>query len=301
VSQQNLGLLEPKRTLVASGRALLGPAAVEKQLTEYLVRAEALCGKGAFRSARAEATTALLQLARYLDSTSNTFRSEPSLRAAQTALKESADFLTSNTEKLWREVVQAHETPVLRGVDLSQAPPMNLAQSYYQYAEDMLRDGAEQHPWFSDIFYMLGRSLQAEADSSSGASANRLRAEALVYYRAAATLRPDNALATNQLGYVLLQLDRPAEAQAALIASVDARLEVPALQNLAEASRRIGDKKMQDWAVRRAADKMSQVPAYEIPAVLELDNAAFANTTPVVPHLTAPAAQTASQPAAMLR
>jgi tetratricopeptide (TPR) repeat protein len=301
VSQQNIGPREFKRSLARPGRALLGPAAVEQQLTENLKRAEALCSRGAFRSARAEADVALVQLARYLDSISNSFHSEPALRSAQTALKESADFISPHSEKLWREVVQVHETPVLKGVDLSRAPPVNLAQAYYQYAEDLLRDGSEQHPWFSDIFYMLGRTLQAEADTISGADANRLRTEAVVYYRAAALLRPNNSFATNQLGYVLLQLDRPAEAQAALVASVDARLEIPALQNLAEASRRIGDKRMQDWAVRTASHKKSQLPLYEAPAVIELDNAAFANTTPVVPHLNSPAAQTASQPTAMLR
>jgi tetratricopeptide (TPR) repeat protein len=299
ISKKILGESSASKHFTASGSSLMGPAAVERELTNALTRSEQLCRRGVFLSAREEAKSAELQLARYLDSISNTFQSEPKLRAANIALREASDFSQPCAPKILHELISAHETPVLKDVEVSQASPLALKQSYYQYAESMLLDGAQQHPWYSDVFYTLARTYQAEADNNVGAACEHLRAQAMIYYRAACTIRPNNALATNQLGYVLLQLDRPAEAMTSLIASVDTKLEVPALQNLAEASRRLGDQQMQRWALDQIANVNQRIPKPQIqnPAVVELDNASFAATTPVVPFSVSTENRTASIPA----
>ncbi len=275
---------------------MVGPAAVGQQLTTLLTNSEQLSRRGLFLSAREEADMAQLRLARFLDSLSNNYRSEPALKAAQTALREAADFSQSRTSEILPELINSHETPVLKNVEIARTPPTTLAQSYYQYAESQLIEGAQQHPWFSDIFYTIGRTYQAEADSTSTADRDLLRAKAIVYYRAAVTIRPSNSLATNQLGFVLLQLDRPKEAQVALVASVDSRLEIPALQNLVEASRRLGDQSMQQWAMLAISQLQRQIPPSlpNSPEILEVDNSTFRSTTPVVPTSGSPAPLTAS-------
>jgi tetratricopeptide (TPR) repeat protein len=299
ISKKILGESSAPKYFMASGPSLMGPAAVERELTDALTRSEQLCRRGVFLSAREEAKSAELQLARYLDSISNSFKSEPKLRAAKIALREVSDFSQPCAPKILHELISAHETPVLKDVDVSQASPLALMQSYYQYAESLLLEGSQQHPWYSDVFYTLGRTYQAEADNNVGDACEHLRVQAMVYYRAASTIRPTNALATNQLGYVLLQLDRPAEAMTSLIASVDTKLDVPALQNLAEASRRLGDQQMQRWALEQigSINQRNPKPQGPSPAVVELDNAAFAATTPIVPFGVSTENRTANIPA----
>jgi hypothetical protein len=309
LSKSIIGEPAEKKFVLSGGSSMVGPAAVGQQLSTLLANSEQLSRRGLFLSAREDAGMAQLRLARFLDSLSNNYRSEPALKAAQTALREAVDFSQSRTAEILPELINSHETPVLKSVDIARTPPTTLAQSYYQYAETQLIEGAQQHPWFSDIFYTIGRTYQAEADSTSTADRDLLRAQAIVYYRAAVTIRPSNSLATNQLGFVLLQLDRPKEAQVALVASVDSRLEIPALQNLVEASRRLGDHAMQQWAMNAISQLQRQIPPPlpNSPEILEVDNNTFRSTTPVVPTsgspapLTANSANTGANAASMVR
>lgn len=296
LSKSIIGEPAEKKFVLSGGSSMVGPAAVGQQLSTLLANSEQLSRRGLFLSAREDAGMAQLRLARFLDSLSNNYRSEPALKAAQTALREAADFSQSRTAEILPELINSHETPVLKSVEIARTPPTTLAQSYYQYAETQLIEGAQQHPWFSDIFYTIGRTYQAEADSISTADRDLLRAQAIVYYRAAVTIRPSNSLATNQLGFVLLQLDRPKEAQVALVASVDSRLEIPALQNLVEASRRLGDQAMQQWAMNAISQLQRQIPPAlpNSPEILEVDNNTFRSTAPVVPTSGSPAPLTAN-------
>ncbi len=79
---------------------MVGPAAVGQQLSTLLASSEQLSRRGLFLSAREEADMAQLRLARFLDSLSNNYRSEPALKAAQTALREAADFSQSRTSEI---------------------------------------------------------------------------------------------------------------------------------------------------------------------------------------------------------
>ncbi|MFO0942026.1 MAG: hypothetical protein U0930_14880 [Pirellulales bacterium] len=296
---------EPTKQLSLNGTSITGPAAVEQQLTALMSRSEQLCRRGMFLSAREESFAAMIQLSRYLDSLSNNLNSEPCLRAARTAMREAEDFSELLPLSSVQELAGSHETPVLKGVDLTRVPPASLAQLYYQHAESKLMEGSQQHPWFSDIFYSVGRTYQAEADSQAELGATHLRLQAVVFYRAATTIRPKNSLAANQLGFVLLQMDRPREAQLALVASVDTKLDLPALQNLAEASRRLGDQRMHQWAVNMIASLQRQSPSPnqpQAPQVLEVDNRTFGQTTPIVPtRSNSTPAQTANTAGAALR
>lgn len=296
LSKSIIGEPAEKKFILSGASSMVGPAAVGQQLSALLANSEQLSRRGLFLSAREEADMAQLRLARFLDSLTNNYRSEPALKAAQTALREAADFSLSRTSEILPELINSHETPVLKSVEIARTPPSTLAQSYYQYAETQLLEAAQQHPWFSDIFYTIGRTYQAEADSTTTADRDLLRAQAIVYYRAAVTIRPSNSLATNQLGFVLLQLDRPKEAQIALVASVDSRLEIPALQNLVEASRRLGDQAMQQWALNAISQLQRQIPPAlpNSPEILEVDNNTFRSTAPVVPTSGTPAPLTAS-------
>ena len=285
VSNRIVGSEPDKKTLVTSGGAMLGPAAMGQQLSELLITSERLCQRGLFKSARQEADAAALRLARYVDSVSNRLVSEPSLKVARNALREVIVFHDGNSAGTIQDLINAHDTPILKNVDVQQIPPATLSKAYYQYAEEKLIEASLGHPWFSDVYYTLGRTFQAEADSEAAGNRDHLRTLAVVYYRAAAAVRPTNSLATNQLGYVLLQMDRPAEAHAALVSSIQVKTDTPALQNLAEASRRLGDINTQQWALQmiaRIGQRPSGADQPQLPQVIEVDHGTFRSTTPMI-------------------
>lgn len=286
VSKRILGQQEttPKPE-VSPLQTTLGWNAVGTQLKEHLELCTELTRRGVFASAREEAQAALLQLTRHLDQLSNRFVSEPCLQAAQTAMREAecfTDAISAIDPDVLRQISDSHITPILKQSEVQAASPLTLSQHYYQYAEGKLVEASQGHPWYSEILYGLGRAYQAEAELAQGQPKQLLLSKALVYYQAAVTILPKNALAANQLGYVLLQLDRPAEAQEVLIASVDIHPDSPALQNLAEASRRLGDRRLEDWALRvlgsqnKSAEAVGQVPKIEM-----VDNRTFVAISPM--------------------
>ncbi|MDX1930434.1 MAG: hypothetical protein SFV81_28175 [Pirellulaceae bacterium] len=248
-----------------------GWQAIGTRLGQHVRKCESLLGRGAFCSAREEAETASMLLYRHIDLHDNLFRCEPAAQSANQALREAEDFLvtmrsTADGEAL-RRLVDAHTTPALKNKNLSGMSPLTAAQHYRQFAEAQLVEAAQGHPWASELLYTVGRTYQAEADADSS-RVDVLRMKAMAYYRAARITLPSNAIACNQLGYLLLQMDRNAEARGALIAAVTLKPEQAFLSNLAEASRRLGDTQTSTWAaqsadaIRRRTPPPSPVPPY---------------------------------------
>ena len=262
-----------------------GWQAIGEELSGRLENCEALINRKAYFSAREDAEAAMLYLMRVLDLMSNSYRSEPTWYAASKAMSEAEDFstaqrLTSDSDFL-RRVILSHETPVLKDVDAATLAPLAAAQHYRQYAEEKLIEAAQGHPWASEVAYALGRSYQAQADLAEVGSQQNLRWRAITLYRGARGIAPTNALATNQLGFVLLQMDRPADAREALVASINACPSLTAYENLVEASRRAGDAGTANWAMQQAQSFRYTLPvASDAPAFVELDPRTFAALSP---------------------
>ncbi len=272
-----------------------GWQAVGQELSQRLARCEALINRKAFFSAREDAEAAMLYLVRVLDLMSNSYSSEPAWFAAQRALIEADDFstaqrLTSDSAFL-RRIILSHETPVLKDADVDSLAPMAAAQHYRKYAESKLVEASQGHPWASDVIYALGRSYQSQSETAADGTAMPLRWRAITMYQSARQIAPNNAVAANQLGFVLLQMDRPAEAREALIASLHSAMSVSALENMIEASRRLNDVAMSNWAMQQYTQLKSSIPASaNIPNVLEVDVRTFAAISPysVGPNAQAP-------------
>ncbi len=264
-----------------------GWQAVGQKLSQHITRCESLIYRGAFYSAREEAQQATLHLLRMLDLNSNQYTCEPAWNAAQRALAESEDFsmtqrLTTD-DGLLRRLIQSHETPILKDRDVTQVSPLTAAQHYRLYAQKKMSEAAQGHPWAGEVFYTIGRVFQAEADSTTDNdnSAEALRWKAVTYYQAAYAVTPENALAANQLGYLLLQMDRPLDARDALIHSLRAGHSVAALENLIEASRRLGDTSTHRWAMQQySAIPKAGPQTQNIPPVVEVDPRTFAGLSP---------------------
>ena len=262
-----------------------GWQAIGEELSGRLENCEALINRKAYFSAREDAEAAMLVLMRVLDLMSNSYRSEPAWHAASKAMSEAEDF--SNTQRLTsdsdflRRVILAHETPVLKDADAATLAPLAAAQHYRLYAEEKLIEAAQGHPWASEVAYTLGRSYQAQADLAEVGLQQNLRWRAITLYRGARGIAPNNALATNQLGFVLLQMDRPSDAREALVASIDVSPSLTAYENLVEASRRVGDAGTANWAMQQAQSfRKPFAVASDTPAFVELDPRTFAALSP---------------------
>lgn len=262
-----------------------GWQAIGEELSGRLENCEALINRKAYFSAREDAEAAMLYLMRVLDLMSNSYRSEPAWHAASKAMTEAEDFsttqrLTSDSDFL-RRVILSHETPVLKDAEAATLAPLAAAQHYRQYAEEKLVEAAQGHPWASEVAYALGRCYQAQADLADVGSQQNLRWRAIILYRGARGIAPNNALATNQLGFVLLQMDRPADAREALVASINVSPSLTAYENLVEASRRVGDTGTANWAMQQAqALRNTFATAPGTPAFIELDPRTFAALSP---------------------
>lgn len=262
-----------------------GWQAIGEELSGRLENCEALINRKAYFSAREDAEAAMLYLVRVLDLMSNSYRSEPAWHAASKAMSEAEDFstaqrLTSDSDFL-RRVILSHETPVLKDADAATLAPLAAAQHYRQYAEEKLIEAAQGHPWASEVAYALGRSYQAQADLAEVGSQQNLRWRAITLYRGARGIAPNNALAANQLGFVLLQMDRPVDAREALVASINISPSLAAYENLVEASRRGGDTGTANWALQQAqAFRNRMAVTSDIPAFVELDPRTFAALSP---------------------
>ncbi len=230
-----------------------GWQAVGEELQQHVRKCEELLSRKAYLSAMQEADQAITRLVRVLDLKENRFLSEPAWAGAVQALREAQEFTSINRiatdPELFTRLIQSHETPVLKETNVAELTPLVAAQHYRAYAEQSLVAAAQGHPWFSELYYCLGRSLQSQAEANP-AKSDALLHQALAYYRAAGTIDPSNATNANQLGYVLLRLDRPAEALTQLQQVVQLpNCPLETWQNLAQASSRLGDAQTEKWAV----------------------------------------------------
>jgi len=262
-----------------------GWQAIGEKLSQQIDLCQQLLNRKAYYSAREEAETAMLYLVRVLDLMSNNYRSEPAWHAAGLAMQEAEDFstmqrLTSDSDFL-RRIILSHQTPVLKDVDATELAPLTAAQHYRQYAEFKMTEAAQGHPWAAEVIYALGRTYQAQADAATDETQHSLRWRAVTLYRGARHIAPANAVAANQLGYVLLQMDRPLDAREAVVTSLHATPSLAAYENLVEASRRLGDTSTAHWAASQAMALRAAQPQHSpIPAVVEVDPRTFAAISP---------------------
>lgn len=228
-----------------------GWIAVEKSIREKLESCDTMLRRGAVFSARQTCWKGLEELCQVLDLHDPNGKRVDSLRRALVAMREEEDFYRFSDIQLAKpdtlsNLCFAHETPVIRnllsqhGESHSNINPLIAAQHYRSYARDQLVQACDHHPWGADLLYALGKAFEKQAWEDRSRSA-LVHQHAELVYQAALETNPNQSLAATQLGYILLQLDRPQEAKAVLVRSLQAKPSQAGLQNLAEAYRRLND------------------------------------------------------------
>lgn len=231
-----------------------GWKAVAHRIDQHRAECQRLLGRRAFFSARDEALKAARYLMQMIDLHVGSFTSEPTMADAMVALQEARDFSSSDESHGPADVqrlVDSHTSNALKPYNLAGVSPLAAAQHYRIWAANRLVDAAQNHPYASELFYMIGRIAQEQALARRGIQRSHLQWEAITFYRAAAAIDPQNSLALNNLGFMFLQLDRPADAKEALLASVSIGTTPEAAKNLLIASQQLGDAQLAGWAAGR--------------------------------------------------
>lgn len=282
-------LSESKATGSTSGNAIEpGPGwqAVGDELKQRVQKCDELLARRAYLSAMQEAEEAIVRLVRVLDLKENRFASEPTWAEAQQALREAQEFTSviriGTDPELFTRLIQSHQTPVLKEANVAELTPLAAAQHYRAYAEQCLVAASQGHPWFCELYYCLGRSLQAQAETNPS-KADGLLHQSIAYFRAAQAIDPTNVTNANQLGYVLLRLDRPSEAIQQLQQIVQQpNCPLESWQNLAQASSRLGDAQMEKWAVDNymAAKSRGAAPSGPVNTLVQVSEEQFRAMSP---------------------
>lgn len=257
--------------------------AVEKSIRDKLETCDAMLRRGAIFSARQTCWKGLEELCQVLDLHDPNGKRVECLRKALVAMREEEDFYRFSDIQLAKSdtisnLCFAHETPVIRdllqqnGAESLNINPLIAAQHYRSFARDQLVQACDHHPWGADLLYALGKAFEKQAWEDRSRSA-LVHQHAELVYQAALETNPNQTLAATQLGYVLLQLDRPREAQATLARSLQVAPSQASLQNLAEAYRRMNDSNSMQWCIvqldqlkRREQNSQPDIPFTEINA-----------------------------------
>jgi tetratricopeptide (TPR) repeat protein len=262
-----------------------GWAAVEQELKLRLERCDSLLRRGAIHSARDEAIQGMRRLVRTLDAHRRSLISSAAFEKALTALREEADFhnLAGNCHAdAIPSLVASHSTEALKGRPLDGVSPEIASQHYRNYARYELVIASDGHKWSSDLLYAYGKTLEREAELEPD-RAFLLLAQSVACYQAATQVSPSQSDAANQLGYVLIRLDRIDDAYQALISSIKQKPTANAWNNLAEIYRRRGAASDAQYASQqaKAIANSQQNFSYDNPEITEVDSATFAKYSPM--------------------
>ena len=262
--------------------SLPGWQSIERELKQRLERCDSLLKRGAVLSAREETSQGLLRLYRTMDLHRGHIFSEPAFDKAMIAIREEADFQKILGGSGVQAIVDNHTTDVLKNRPLDSTSPEMAAMHYRWYARYQLVAASDGHPWAADLLYAYGRTLEKDAEFNP-ARAVMFRNQAVILYQAATQTKPTQSEAANQLGFVLIHLDRIDDAYTALAASIQIKPNANAWNNLAEVFRQRGAPANAEYASQQAAALVAGNPQYspENPEVTEVDPALFAKYSPM--------------------
>ena len=198
------------------------------------------------------------------------------------AFREEADFQKILGGSGVQAIVDNHTTDALKNRPLDSTSPEMAAMHYRWYARYQLVAASDGHPWAADLLYAYGRTLEKDAELNP-ARAVMFKNQAVILYQAATQTKPTQSEAANQLGFVLIHLDRIDDAYAALAASIQSKPNANAWKNLAEVFRQRGAVADAEFALQQAAVLVAGDPQYssENPEITEVDPALFAKYSPM--------------------
>jgi hypothetical protein len=220
-----------------------------------LHHAFSLARRSALYSAKAEMVEVLRTVTQALDMRDGTTEHSDALARAFRALDEAGDFqprgagLESNLDIAM--LVAGHQTPALKGEDLTKVTALAALQRYYTYAQRQFIVAGGGQPTASASLYGLGR-LQSIMGGPSVGGLTEGAPQAMVFHQAAVMVDGANYKAANELGVLLARYGQFDSARAMLIHSVSVSPRVESWQNLASVHARLGERELAAKAMQEA-------------------------------------------------
>ena len=214
-----------------------------------------LASRGAYFAARSEFFGSLRLVAQGLDAEHKTNEHSRALASAVTALKESEDFLPDQA-RLGAEadvpaLIAIHTTSVMKE-EAKDATALAALRNYLTFAQRQLAKAAGSEVAGSMALQSLGK-LHAAMAQKRYASVIAPESKAMVFYQAALLSYPNNYMAANDLGVLMAQCGRYADAKVMFERSVAVRPQSTSWQNLAVVYRQMQEPLRAERAASQAA------------------------------------------------
>jgi hypothetical protein len=202
-----------------------------------------LADRHAYYAARQEFIQVLGMVSRALGAREGTTQRTTDLASGLRALEEAEDFVPSGT-RLEADlnvsiIASAHRTPVTQDLQSQEWLPRQLMARYFRYAQLKLAAAVEGDPDGSMALHALGK-LQRRLGQLEPADHPLAHRQAFAFQQAALLAHHFNHLAAHELGVLLADAGRNAEAEC-LLEQVAAKEPHPVvLRNLAQVQYKLG-------------------------------------------------------------
>lgn len=275
---------------------------VELRAREHIEYGESLARRNSHLAAREEFTLALLLVAK--SHNAHRPQSDPNaysdrLALGLTALDEVADFVGSKTrmsrDSVLQQKVRSHKTRLIPANAIGNISRTKAVDYYCGFAQSQLEQAVGYSTAGSAALHALGK-IESRTLANSRRGDWTGQARALVFFRAAMSCSPANAVCSNDLGVLLHDIGRLKEAEHALKVSLGASPTQMAWANLAavhsEMASTVGTVEARDVQLRLARLAAMQAEKFGARVVSEVikdeqwatlnefhNNAAFPNVT----------------------
>ncbi|MEX0586266.1 MAG: hypothetical protein WD176_06465, partial [Pirellulales bacterium] len=211
------------------------------QLLPAVRRGYALAQRGAMYAARAEFVQVLRRVVQAKDAAANSDAHSQALAAGLRAIDEAEDFVPDGVrveaELDVRIVASSHRTPVL-GEWPEEVSPHEAVALYHRYAQEQLVAAVAGEQAGSMALHGLGKVSATLAERGNGDPA--LVRHAMTMYSAALSACPNNHLAANELGVLLVREGRADEAARLFERTIDMAPSATTYHNLSVAQGKLG-------------------------------------------------------------
>jgi tetratricopeptide (TPR) repeat protein len=221
------------------------PDGVAQQARQYINAGIQQAERGAVYSARAQFIKVLRLTTQSFDAATQSNRYSSALAAGLRALEESSDFRPSGSQLEGNlnlvNILQTHQTPVLKQVDPASLTPLSAARAYHGYAERQLALAAGEELVAADAYYGLAK-LQNHLDVGRPDRDRHNGPIAMSYYQAALIVYPEHYLAANELGVLFARFGQLEDAREVLRFALTLNRDAPELWlNLSRVHERLGE------------------------------------------------------------
>lgn len=220
---------------LAPSRLQVNPQ-VEARAREHIEYGESLARRKSYLAAREEFTLAVLLIARSHKSQSDPDAYSNRLALGLAALDEASDFVGPNHHGSQHDVLQqkvlSHKTKLISPNEIGNISRTKALDRYCGFAQSQIEQAIGYSAAGSAALHTLGKiETRASVNNRQGDWTGQARA--LVFFRAAMSCDPANAACANDLGVLLHDMGRLAEAEQVLKVSIASSPTRSAWANLA--------------------------------------------------------------------